>query len=242
MTSMSGMPSMSSVVRTRGGRVVAIDPGDPFHAVAVRVFPEQDGVPGLDEIVELVRGPAGELLDDLAAARGAEDVGPVQEPGRRVHELDVRLERPADPRSLDLDRDVIAVVEDRAVDLADGGRRERLGRERPEHPLGLVAELLADDLADVGVRERCDLVEQLEQLVAIRHGQQVVAQREHLPELDPRATDRLEGETQTDRTAASVPAGEMERRGDEVPKEHRGHAPDPSRMAEQCPHAAASAR
>ena len=64
---------------------------------------------------------------------------------------------------------------------------------------GSPPELLADDLADLVVRERRDLVQQLEQLVAVGRRQQVEAQRQHLAELDPGATEALEREAHPDR-------------------------------------------
>ena len=74
---------------------------------------------------------------------------------------------------------------------------------------GSAPELLADDRADLVVRERLDLVQQLEQLVAIRRRQQVEAQRQHLAELDPGAAQALERQAHPDRAAAPVahPAG-----------------------------------
>ena len=95
------------------------------------------------------------------------------------------------------------------MDLADRGRRERLVAERLEDRLRVGAELLADDRADLVVRERRDLVEQLEQLVAVGRRQQVEAQREHLAQLDPGAAQALEREAQPDRArcAGRRPAG-----------------------------------
>ena len=54
--------------------VVAVDPRDPLDLVALRVLVEQHGLARLDEVVELVRRPARELVDDLAAAGRPEDV------------------------------------------------------------------------------------------------------------------------------------------------------------------------
>ena len=61
-------------------RVVAVDAGDPLVPVAPRVLAEQDGLARLDQVVELVRRPARELVDDrrgsssrrtAASSRGA---------------------------------------------------------------------------------------------------------------------------------------------------------------------------
>jgi hypothetical protein len=95
-----------------------------------------------------------------------------------------------DPGPLDLDRDRFAAVQDGPMDLADRGGRERLVAERPEDRLRIGAQLLADDPPDFRVGERLDLVEELEQLVAVRRRKQVEAERQHLAQLDPGATQR----------------------------------------------------
>ena len=58
-------------------------------------------------------------------------------------------------------------------------------REGAEDHLGGAAQLLADDLPDLGVGEGRHLVEQLEQLVAVGGGEEVEAQGQHLAQLDP---------------------------------------------------------
>ena len=72
-----------------------------------------------------------------------------------------------------------------------------------------------DDGANLGVGERLDLVQELEQLVAIGRRQQVEAEGEHLAQLDPGAAQALEREAQPDRARAFVPTGQVERRRDE---------------------------
>ena len=74
-------------------RVVAVDPGDPLDLVALRVLVEEDGLPRLDQVVQLVGRPARELVDHLPAPGGPEDMGPVEDPGHRVHQRDVGGER-----------------------------------------------------------------------------------------------------------------------------------------------------
>ena len=113
---------------------------------------EQDGLARLDQVVELVGGPARELVDDLAAARRPEQVGPVEQPGHGVHQVDVGLERLADAGPLDLDRDLLAAVQDGPVDLADRRGRERLGANDRKTVSGAPPSSLADDLADLVVR------------------------------------------------------------------------------------------
>ena len=150
-------------------------------SVALRVIVEEHGLARLDEVVDLVRGPLRELVDDLAAPCPAEQPGPVEQPGEAVHEPDVGLEDLADARALDLHRDAIPVAQRGPVDLADRRRGERGRLERGEHHLGLRAQLLADDGPDLLVAERRHSVEQAEQLVAVGGRQEVVPEREHLP-------------------------------------------------------------
>ena len=105
-------------------RVVAMDAGDALVRIVPGVLVEEDGLARLDEVVELVGGPACEFVDDLAAARPPEQMRPVEQPRHRVHQMDVGLERLPDARPLDLDRDLLAAVQDGAVDLADRRGRE----------------------------------------------------------------------------------------------------------------------
>ena len=60
-----------------------------------------------------------------------------------------------------------------------------------------------DDRADLGVRERLDLVQELEQLVAVGRRQQVEAQGEHLAQLDPGAAQALERQAHPDRAGCA---------------------------------------
>ena len=112
--------------------------------------------------------------------------------------------------------------------------------ERLEDRLGVGAELLADDLPDFVVRERLDLVEQLEQLVAVVRRQEVEAEREHLAQLDPGATEALEREAQPHRARTPIATGQVESRGDEEGEEDGEDAPDPAWVSEQRSHVAST--
>ena len=206
------------------------------------MLPEQDGLARLDQVVELVGGPAGELVDHLAAARRAEDVRPVEHPGHRVHQVDVGLERLADARALDLDRDRLAAVERRPDGPGRSTRpRTRSGSNERKTVSGSAPSSCADDRADLGVGERRDLVEELEQLVAVGRRQQVEAERQHLAQLDPGSAQLLEGEPHPDRAAA---AGRAPGRWSAGPMKNRKKTTrtcqDPARVPEQRPHAASA--
>ena len=147
------------------------------------------------------------------------------------------------PRSLDLDRDRLAVVQDRPMDLADRGGRERLpARTSAKTISGSAPSSCADDAADLVVAERRDLVEEPEQLVAVGDRQQVVAQRQHLAELDPGAAElaRRRGASGPGRVAGPSP-GRSQRRGDEEAEEDGQDVPDPTGVPEQRPHARSAA-
>ena len=138
------------------------------------------------------------------------------------------------PGPLDLDRDALAGV----AGPRDGpGRstRRRTTRSRTSRKTtsGSAAELLADDLAHLLVRERLDLVEQLEELVAVGGRQQVEPHRQHLAELDPGAAELLEREAHPDRAGSGSSAAGTAAREDEVAAEDADDLPDPARVPEQ---------
>ncbi len=122
------------------------------------------------------------------------------------------------------------------MDLADRCGRERLRLEGLEDDLGSAAELLADDLRDLGIREWPDLVEELEELVAVGGGQQVEPHRQHLAELDPRAAELLEREAHPDRARLGSQPPERQPWEDVVAAEDADDLPDPSRVPEQRSH------
>ena len=86
-------------------------------------------------------------------------------------------------------------------------------RERAEDGLGLGRRARCRMIAATSAYENGrDLVQELEQLVAVGGRQQVEPEREHLPELDPGAAESLEREPEPDRPAPPVGAGQVERR------------------------------
>ena len=71
--SITGIPSRYSRVRHAGGRVLGVDARIPFERIAVSIASKDRGVPRLDAVVELLFGPARELLNQRASARMAEE-------------------------------------------------------------------------------------------------------------------------------------------------------------------------
>ena len=202
---------------------------------------EDDRLPGFDQVVELVGGPARELFDDAPGSRPPEEMEAVEQPRERVHQLDVGLEALADSGSLDLDGDRLAGMEDRAMDLADRRGSERGGFEGPEDLLRRAAEFARDDLADLRVRVGSDLVQEPEQLVAVRRRQQVEAHCEHLAELDPGAAELVQREPHPDRAAGGravlgLHPVDAERRQHPVSQEHDQDLPHPTRVSDQRSH------
>ena len=220
--------------------VVEVDLRDVLGVRVADVVADRDGVRGLDLVVELLARPAGELVDDLPRAGRAQHVRAVDERGDAAHERDVAHEQQPDPGTLHLDGDAAAVVQDRVVHLPDRRAPERLVLERREDVVRGPPELLANDPLDVGVRERRCAVEQLEELKAVRLGQQVEAQREQLAELRPRAAERLERAAQPDGSGSAAPASRHEQRQQDAQQQHAQHLdqpPDRHRAQHRAPRA-----
>ena len=149
----------------------------------------------LELVVELVVDPRADLLGrglDVEAGRD-----PLHQPQDDPEVLHVGPDRGGDARVLDLDRDLAAVVQPRAVDLADRGGGDRLGVELGEVLLQRRLELGLDHLAHAGeadLRRRvAQLAELALELLAVLLGHQPdVEEAHHLPELHRRALHRPE--------------------------------------------------
>ena len=93
-----------------------------------------------------------------------------------------------DVRVLNLDRDRLAAVQARPVDLTDRRRRDRLLRElREQLRRSAAAELLAQARLDVAVRARRHLILQPLELLAERVGEEVRHDADELADLDEQA-------------------------------------------------------
>ncbi len=120
---------------------------------------------------------------------------PLHQPQDQPEVLHVGPHGLGDARVLHLDRDVAAVVQPRAVDLADRGGGDRVLVERVERLGEVLAEVGLDDLAHVveaDLRRRvAQLAELALELLAVLLGHQAdVEERHHLAELHRRALHR----------------------------------------------------
>jgi hypothetical protein len=116
----------------------------------------------------------------------------VDERGQFLDHVHVLCDRVAHAGPLHFDDDRPAVAHHRAVDLAEGGGRQRLTVERLEGLGDAHAELVGDDLLDLGERKGLDVVLQTRQGLEIDGRQQVGSGREQLAELDECRAHRLE--------------------------------------------------
>ena len=152
-----------------------------------------DQVLGLAAVVELVHQRPAELLQQVAEAVPAAEVGVrVEQVGDLGEHLHVLEHLVADAGPLDLDHDLAAVAERGPVHLPERGRGERAvveGREDLGEP---DAELGADDLLDLLERERLDLVLEPGQRLDVRRREQVDAGGHQLAELHEGRAHRLE--------------------------------------------------
>src|SRR6266487_3267024 len=162
-----------------------VDPRDLDVGLAGEVAAEDLGVPRLGPVVELAANRARELVHHLL---GIDEVQCsdtfLREAGGLEEQRDVRLDLARRVRALHLDRDALAVREQRVMDLADRSRRGRLLVELEEGLLDRQAKLLLNHATDVGERNRRDVVLQLLELDHDVGRDDVRSSREQLTELD----------------------------------------------------------
>ena len=103
------------------------------------------------------------------------------------------------------------IVEAGGVDLADGGRGDRLGIEGVEDVRRGAAEVFDKGPFDVRVGEGRDPVKQVEEGVAVGPRQDVRLQRQDLAEFQETAADLLEQHAQPLRPADAAAADELRR-------------------------------
>ena len=120
----------------------------------------------LEAEVQLLGEVVGEVGDDVLRGQPAAQLGQLDQLGAALEDLQIGGDAATDAGPLDLDDDLLAGVQGRVVHLRDRRRRERLLVEGLEQVLGLVAEVLDEQLVDlVGVGGRHP-VEQAAELAA----------------------------------------------------------------------------
>ena len=183
------------------------DAFDAPHVLAqpVRVLPVADEVELAPYVLlelrdhprGVVHGQIGEPLFDLY--------------GDHLQDRDVLIDRRRDPRALYLQHDARAVGEDSGVNLCEGGRGQRLRIDRTQAGLQLGA-LCADVRLHLCERDRGHVVLEVLELLDQSRWKKVAADAHHLPELDVRGPELLEGETdpRIDRTVHLRPSPHAE--------------------------------
>jgi len=159
-----------------------------------------DHVVGLHAEVELLDDRLGEELDERGGIGERRDLdAPDQvrrEPG---HDAQVAAHELADRRSLDLDHDLLAGGEARRVDLCDGGRGEGRRRDPVEGLLERAGEVLLEHAADGREVLGGDLVAATLELGHELDGEEPLAARDDLRELDVRRPESLDREAHAQR-------------------------------------------
>jgi hypothetical protein len=106
------------------------------------------------------------------------------EPGHEAHDLHVLGAALGDAWALDLEHHLRAIVELGGVDLSDRGRGQGLLGDLDQPGRALGPEILVEDAADLGERERPHSVEDLLELLDVAIGEQASRRRDDLTELD----------------------------------------------------------
>ena len=176
-----------------GGRVLPDHLRDDHLLVAGEVAVERLGVARLVAVVQLEPDRARELVDELLGIHELERLHPLAEqPRRLVEEPEVGLDLLGRGRALHLDRDLAAVGQDGAMDLADRRRRERREVELEECPIHAQVELCLDDVAHVLEGNRRGVVLEAAQLRDDVGRHHVRTRRQELTELDERRPELVQ--------------------------------------------------
>ena len=177
------------------------------------------GVPRLVPVVELLPDRAAELVHETARVDEVEGTYALLRDLRRlVEKLEVGLDLLGSVRPLHLHGDTAAVRERGVMDLADRRGGDRPLRELGEELLDRQAELGQDDLLDLVVRHRRDVVLQLPQLDDDVRRHDVRPGREQLAELHECRAELVEHLAQvlSAKRALAVDRADLRRPGDEI--------------------------
>src|SRR3954447_4681849 len=178
-----------------GCRELVQELGHVLVGIAASVFPELPHITRFDAVIELLARPGDELAHGLDHPVERADAEPANESDGAAHELDVADESLLDGGSLDFDGELSA-VQPCDMHLADGGGGQGLAIDGLEDVRGGPPELLHEGPLDLGVGERRDAIEEVEEGVAVFDGKDVGLEREHLAELEETTAETLEDATQ----------------------------------------------
>ncbi len=160
----------------------------------------------LDGVVELVAQREFELTEPSLDIVNLTPLGPLSRlPGQIPQDVEIALGDVEGVRPLHLDDDGGAVGKLGGVDLTDRGRRDGLCRKRSKKLVRRSAELCFHDFRHVVVGHGRRIVLELRELLDIIRGQDVGPSTEHLPELDERGAEILEGGAEVLRTCRGAP-------------------------------------
>ena len=165
-TSLTLTPSTNSWVMILDVESSRVDDRHVDARQALHVLRELEGVVGLAAVVELLEHAGRELLEHAGDVQRAHHLRPLRrDAGGVQQDPEVGADLVGDQRPLHLDGDLGAVVEERAVHLRRGGRRERLGLERGVQLLRRRPQLLDDRDAHLVAGERRHVVLQARELL-----------------------------------------------------------------------------
>ena len=141
------------------GRCLGIDTRYPDMGVVGKVQAETLGVFRLGHKVEFAAGSTAEFVVEAIQVDATAD-GPVaiQPAGRGANGTQIRLDDLVNARSLDLDHDLVAREQARAMDLGQRGGSLRFGRKPGKDLVNRLSEFSLDYSLDVGQTLGQDLI------------------------------------------------------------------------------------
>jgi len=165
-------------------RGMAEDPGDVNGGVAPELPGEAFRMGGLQVEVDLLADCPGKLLDDPRGAIEAEFFNiPFQQAGQLEEYAQIFADGLGDPRTLDLDRHVLAGDQPGPVHLGNGGSGDRNFLKGGKDLLQRLLELLFDDDLRLGKGKGRNIVLELGQFLHHFDGDQVGAGGKNLSHL-----------------------------------------------------------
>ncbi|MNS63504.1 hypothetical protein D3C72_966000 [compost metagenome] len=166
---------------------------NPQAPERLQMATEARQVLSLGVVVQLLHQGLGELVEPVAQAHAAADLGQVVGgQGEAAQHLQIRTQLRGHFRLLHFHRHLAAVMQHRAMHLGDGRTAQRLRIECGEQLVHRRAQLLLDDGVDAFDRNRRHLLLHPLQRGGELHRHHVRAGGQHLPELDEGRPQRFQ--------------------------------------------------